>query len=148
MPQCHSPSCRGSIPGLSPLPGHGDERGWNDAHLHRGSRLAAPEKLIGLERAVAGDIEAKIARTIWPYLGIGNFRISVSAKLNADRRQMSETEFDPESRVERSVRTIRRAERPRMQPAAGVSVEQNIPVEETPEESGDNSSERRIARKN
>jgi flagellar M-ring protein FliF len=105
---------------------------------------AAPEKLIALERTIASDIEAKIARTMTPYLGMGNFRISVSAKLNADRKQISETDFDPNSRVERSIRTIKESgEAQNTAGAAGVTVEQNIPVEETPKGNGDNSSERK-----
>jgi flagellar M-ring protein FliF len=105
---------------------------------------AAPEKLIGLERAMSGDIEAKIARTILPYVGAGNFRISVNAKLNADRKQISETVFDPASRVERSIRTIKESgEAQNATSAAGVTVEQNIPVEEAQNASGDSSSERK-----
>lgn len=105
---------------------------------------AAPEKLIGLERTISGDIEAKIARTILPYVGVGNFRISVSAKLNADRKQISETVFDPASRVERSVRTIKESgEAQNTASAAGVTVEQNIPVEDVQSAAGDNSSERK-----
>jgi flagellar M-ring protein FliF len=105
---------------------------------------AAPEKLIGLERAMSGDIEAKIARTILPYVGAGNFRISVSAKLNADRKQISETVFDPASRVERSIRTVKESgEAQNATSAAGVTVEQNIPVEEVQNSSGDSSSERK-----
>ena len=133
-----------SIPGLaaaqvSVMSADGTRLTSTDDPLH-----AAPEKLIGLERTVAGDVEARIARTLTPYLGIGNFRISVSAKLNADRRQMSETNFDPNSRVESSVRTIRESgEAQNAAGSAGVSVEQNIPVEETPKGSGDNSSEKK-----
>jgi flagellar M-ring protein FliF len=105
---------------------------------------AAPEKLIGLERAMTGDIETKIARTILPYVGAGNFRISVNAKLNADRKQISETVFDPASRVERSIRTIKESgEAQNATSAAGVTVEQNIPVEEAQNASGDSSSERK-----
>jgi flagellar M-ring protein FliF len=105
---------------------------------------AAPEKLIGLERSLASDIEARVVRTMSPFLGIGNFRISVSAKLNADRRQISETAFDPNSRVERSVRTIKESgEASNAAGAAGVTVEQNVPVEETPSAKGDNSSEKK-----
>ena len=105
---------------------------------------AAPEKLIGLERTMAGDIEAKIARTIVPYVGLDNFRVSVNAKLNADRRQISETVFDPNSRVERSVRTIKESgEAQNVASAGGVTVEQNIPVEEAQNAPGDNSSERK-----
>jgi flagellar M-ring protein FliF len=106
---------------------------------------AAPEKLIGLERAMSNDIEAKIARTILPYVGLDNFRVSVNAKLNADRRQINETTFDPASRVERSVRTIKESgEAQNATSASGVTVEQNIPVEEVRNaQGGDNSSERK-----
>lgn len=105
---------------------------------------AAPEQLIGLERSLAADIEARIARTIAPYLGVGHFRISVSAKLNADRKEISETEFDPNSRVERSIRTIKESgEAENATGAEGVTVEQNVPVDEAPKSAGDNSRERK-----
>lgn len=105
---------------------------------------AAPEKLIGLERSLAGDIEAKIVRTILPYLGMENLRVSVNAKLNADRKQVSETTFDPNSRVERSVRTIKESgEAQNSASTSGVTAEQNIPVEEASNPSGDKSSEKK-----
>jgi len=104
---------------------------------------AAPEKLIGLERSISNDIEARIARTLLPFVGAENFRISVSAKLNADRRQISETIYDPNSRVERSVRTIKESgEAQNAQSAAGVTVEKNIPVEQASNPTGDKSSEK------
>lgn len=105
---------------------------------------AAPENLIGLERSVSSDIEADISRSILPYVGAGNFRVSVNAKLNADRKQISETVFDPASRVERSIRTVKESgEAQNATSASGVTVEQNIPVEEAQTASGDNSSERK-----
>lgn len=105
---------------------------------------AAPEKLMGLERSVSADIEARIARTMAPLLGYGNYRISVSAKLNADRKQTSETAFDPNSRVERSVRTIKESgEAFNAAGGTGVTVEQNVPVEETAKGNADNSSEKK-----
>lgn len=105
---------------------------------------AAPEKLIGLERQIAADIEGRISKTIAPYLGVGQFTVSVSAKLNADRKQISETAFDPNSRVERSIRTIKESgEAENASGSDAVSVEQNIPVEETPKSNGDNSRERK-----
>lgn len=105
---------------------------------------AAPEKLIGLERSVSSDIEARIARTILPYVGMENFRVSVSAKLNADRRQVNETTFDPNSRVERSVRAIKESgQSQNSATAAGVTAEQNIPVEEAANPAGDSSSEQK-----
>ena len=105
---------------------------------------AAPERLIELERNVSDDVEAKIARTLLPYVGAENIRVSVNAKLNADRRQTSETTFDPNSRVERSVRTIKESgEAQNAQGNSGVTVEQNIPVEQTAAPAGDKSSEKK-----
>ena len=46
-------------------------------------------------------------RTLTPYLGIGNFQVSVVSRLNLDRTTTSETIYDPNSRVERSIRTIK-----------------------------------------
>lgn len=133
----------GAIPGLSP----GDVTIMSaDGRLLASSDdpvSAAPEKLIGLERSLSSDIETKIARTLMPSLGPDNFRISVNAKLNADRRQTSETTFDPNSRVERSVRVVKESgEAQNAQGAAGVTVEQNIPVEQASNPSGDKSSEK------
>ncbi len=68
---------------------------------------AAPGKLLGIESVVSKSVEESIRRTLAPYLGIGNFQSSVSTSLNTDRRQVSERIFDPESRVERSTRSIR-----------------------------------------
>jgi flagellar M-ring protein FliF len=100
--------------------------------------------MVGLERELASDIERRIAQTLVPSLGPENFRISVAAKLNTDRRQISETVFDPESRVERSVRSVK--EQGETQNRAGSSVtgvEQNIPAETTPTAaSGDQSNEK------
>lgn len=105
---------------------------------------AAPEKLVGLERSISNDIETRIGRTLMPYVGLGNFRVSVSAKLNTDRRQISETTYDPNSRVERSMRTIKESgEAQNATGADGVTVEQNIPVEQAENPSGDTSSERK-----
>lgn len=134
----------GSIPGLSA----GDVTIMSaDGRLLASSDdpvSAAPEKLIGLERNLSEDIETKIGRTLIPYVGADNFRISVNAKLNADRRQTSETTFDPNSRVERSVRIIKESgEAQNAQGSSGVTVEQNIPVEQATNPSGDKSSEKK-----
>ena len=71
------------------------------------STSSAPTKLFGIERVVAKSVEDSIRRTLSPYLGIGNFQTSVTARLNTDRKQTSERTFDPDVRVERSTRTIR-----------------------------------------
>lgn len=111
------------------------------------SLSAAPEKLIGLERAMSDDIEQRISRTLAPYLGPDNFRTSVTAKLNADRRQTNEMAFDPNSRVERSVRSIKesgQAENANL--AQPVSVDQNVPQEDGAKPSGDSSKEKKDRR--
>ena len=105
---------------------------------------AAPEKLIGLEQTVSNDIERRIGRTLLPYVGLDNFQISVSTKLNTDRRQINETTFDPNSRVERSMRTVKESGQAQNSAnATGVSVEQNIPVEQADNPSGQTSNEQK-----
>ncbi|EAU41774.1 flagellar M-ring protein [Fulvimarina pelagi HTCC2506] len=68
---------------------------------------SAPSKLFGIEKIMSGSVEESIRRTLAPYLGVGNFQTSVTASLNTDRQQISERIFDPESRVERSVRSMK-----------------------------------------
>ena len=48
--------------------------------------------------------------SLTPYLGLDNFQVSVTARLNTDRKQITETTYDPESRVERSVRVVKENE--------------------------------------
>lgn len=108
------------------------------------SVTAAPEKLIGLERTISSDIEQKILRTLGPYLGVDNFRVSVTAKLNADRKQINETNYDPNSRVERSVRSFKESgEAQNANGQQAVSADQNIPQEAAPATGSDSSKEKK-----
>lgn len=68
---------------------------------------AAPVKTLALEKNIAKDIQDNIRRTLTPYLRLPNFQVSVRARVNTDRRQTNETIFDPESKIERSVRTTK-----------------------------------------
>jgi flagellar M-ring protein FliF len=89
-----------------------------------------------LEKFVNRSVQESIRKTLIPYLGIDNFEVSVASKLNTDRKQTNETTYDPESRAERSVRTIRETEK--SQNAARqtpTTVEQNVP-NNRPEASG------------
>jgi len=70
-----------------------------------------------LEKFVNRSVQESIRKTLIPYLGIDNFEVSVASKLNTDRKQTNETTYDPESRAERSVRTVREIEK--SQNAAG-----------------------------
>ncbi len=96
-----------------------------------------------LEQQVAGNVDESIRKALAPYLGIGHFQTSVQASLDTDRRQTNETSFDPESRVERSVRVVRESgdsRNSRSDNATGV--EQNIPQEEIGSQNGESNSEK------
>ena len=89
---------------------------------------AAPENLLGLERNVEASIRANINMTLAPYLSARNFEVSVAARLNADKVQTNETVYNPDQKVERSVRTVK--EKSTSQNAAGsaaAGVQQNLP---------------------
>jgi flagellar M-ring protein FliF len=86
---------------------------------------------LGVERTVESEIESNISRALSPYLGIENFRASVKADVNTDTKQIEETTFDPNSRVERSTQTVRSNDNSdQQQTSAPTSVEQNLPGEQ------------------
>ena len=83
---------------------------------------------LGVEQTVETQIEDNIRRALTPYLGPDNFRASVKADINTDTRQTEETIFDPNSRVERSVQTVKSNEASNQKQASTpASVEQNLP---------------------
>ena len=47
---------------------------------HEDALTAAPENMVTLEKSLAKDIEERVGMTLVPFLGIENFRISVTAK--------------------------------------------------------------------
>ena len=99
---------------------------------------ATPARLVDLEKTFARDLQASVSKTLVPYLGLGNFEVSASARLNTDRRQTNETSFDPESRVERSVRTVRETGNSQNQAnRTPVTVEQNMPLDQPAARPGD-----------
>jgi flagellar M-ring protein FliF len=92
----------------------------------------APSKMVELEKQVSDELQENIRKTLTPYLGLNNFQISTRTRLNIDQRQISETAFDPDSRVERSIRNVK--ENTRSQNSGGsqnVTVEQNVPGDQT-----------------
>lgn len=99
----------------------------------RGVAGDAPVQMLELERTVAQQVQDSVRRTLAPYLGLDNFEVSAIARLNIDKHQTTETNFDPESKVERSTRFVKEAQS--SQDSSGkttVSVEQNIPGETPP----------------
>jgi flagellar M-ring protein FliF len=88
----------------------------------------SPDNLLALEHEVSQEIRESVTRTLTPYLSARNFQISVAARLNADRTQTNETIYNPDQRVERSVRVTK--EQQSSQNAAGsqaAGVEANLP---------------------
>jgi flagellar M-ring protein FliF len=100
----------------------------------------APTRAVSLESAIRKELQDNIAKTLAPYLGLGNFEISVAARLNTDKRQINETNYNPEQRVERSVRVIKETgSSQNSNSKAAVGGEQNVPAEQAASTSGDQS---------
>ncbi len=100
---------------------------------------AAQGGQVHLEKQLSRDLQESVRRTLSPYLGVGNFQISIAARLNTDKRQISETIYDPNTRVERSVRTVRDSGSQTAAAPANVTVEQNVPGEQRSNQKGDQS---------
>ncbi|RAX39701.1 flagellar basal-body MS-ring/collar protein FliF [Rhizobium tropici] len=83
---------------------------------------------LGIVQNVQSEVESNINKALAPFLGTDNFRSSVTAQLNTDSQQVQETTYDPDSKVERSVRTVKEAQKSQQsQPDSAATVEQNIP---------------------
>ncbi|MDE1159735.1 MAG: flagellar basal-body MS-ring/collar protein FliF [Neorhizobium sp.] len=83
---------------------------------------------LGVVQQVQGEIEKNVDKALAPFLGVDNFRSSVTASLNTDSQQVHETTYDPNSRVERSVRTTKDSSKSQQsQNDSAATVEQNVP---------------------
>ncbi len=102
----------------------------------------APGGMLALEKTVSREIVDNIRKTLTPYLGMRNFQVSVAARVNTDKKQTSETTFDPESRVERSVRVTKQNQVSQNSAnQAPTTVERNLPQESKPAEDTKQSTE-------
>ncbi|NBN64871.1 flagellar M-ring protein FliF [Microvirga tunisiensis] len=103
---------------------------------------ASAGQMATLEAAVSSRIQENIRKTLTPYLGLDHFQVSVAADLNTDKRRISETVFDPETRTERSVRTVRQNETSQnASTETPTTVEQNLPEATVEAQNGERSSE-------
>ncbi len=96
----------------------------------QGKDATSAGEMAGLETLVSNRIQENIRKTLTPYLGLSNFQVSVAATLNTDKEHVAQTIFDPDSRIERSVQTVRSSESSQnasSQPPT--TVEQNLPSE-------------------
>lgn len=96
---------------------------------------------LNIVQNVQGEVETNIDKALAPFLGMDNFRSSVTAELNTDSQQIQETVYDPESKVERSIRTTKEASQSlQKQSDNATTVEQNIP-QAAPDSGGPNGPE-------
>ena len=106
------------------------------------SSNAAPGRMLDLEKLVGSTIQDNIRRTLAPSLGLSNVQISVAARLNTDTRQVAETVFNPDGRVERSTRTVKENQSTQNSTApSSASVTQNVPQAKAPASDGKQSNE-------
>ncbi len=95
-------------------------------------------KSLSIVQNVQQEIENNIDKALAPFLGMDNFRSSVTASLNTDSQQIQETVYDPNSRVERSVRTTKENSKSQQsQNDNAATVEQNVP-QAAPQQGGAN----------
>lgn len=103
--------------------------------------LSPSGKMASLEKIVSHEVQDNIRRTLTPYLGTGNFEVSVAAQLNTDKTSTNETIFNPDQRVERSVRSVRENENAQNRKSERpTSVQQNLPDQRTRSDGNDTSS--------
>lgn len=79
-------------------------------------------------QSVQQEMESSIDKALAPFLGMDNFRSSATVSLNTDSQQIQETVYNPESRVERSVKITKEAQKSQQrQSDSATTVEQNVP---------------------
>src|ERR1700761_276792 len=92
----------------------------------------APSNMLTLQKSVSQEIQDSVRKTLAPYLSLKNFQISVAARLNTDKKQVNETVYNPDQRVERSVRVVKESQTSQNSTAQSpTSVERNLPQSKT-----------------
>ena len=99
-------------------------------------------RALNIAQNVQMELESNIDKALAPFLGMDNFRASVTAKLNTDAQQIQETIYDPESKVERSTRVTKENQKSEQVSAdEAATVEQNVPQGNDSTTSGPKSSD-------
>ncbi|WP_267428268.1 flagellar basal-body MS-ring/collar protein FliF [Methylobacterium sp. GC_Met_2] len=97
-------------------------------------------RLAGLEQTINHEIQDNIRRTLTPYLGPNNFEVSVVARLNTDKTKTDETIYNPDQKVERSVRTVKESESSQNRaPQKPTTAQQNVPGQNVQASGGEGS---------
>lgn len=83
---------------------------------------------LNLEKTLSDSFRDNVRLALAPIVGPGNLNVSVALQLNTDKRQTTETIYNPESRVERSIRVTKENQTAQNSNGqAATSVERNIP---------------------
>jgi flagellar M-ring protein FliF len=89
-----------------------------------------PSSMLAMEEEVAREAQDRIVQTLAAVTGINNIRVSVAAKLDLAKRLIKEKNFEPDSKVERSTRTVKSLDQSSNDGQnRQVSADQNIPRE-------------------
>lgn len=137
----------GAIPGM--------EMGGVTVLDTRGAVLASGDdpqnqssgRLSRLQKETNTALEEQIRKTLVPFLGVQNFTVSVTSRLNIDQLRENETTFDPEGAVPVSRRSVREEESAQNSNLdEPVTVQQNIPQEELPTAGGTDTREDKTRR--
>lgn len=108
---------------------------------------STPTTMANLQRVVSRAIQENVSKALTPYLGLDNFEVSVATQLSTDKRQTSETVYDPESRVQRSVRAVREKETSQsLDRQTPTTVQQNLPDQQINATGGKNSNDEKQRR--
>ena len=106
-----------------------------------------PTTMANLQRVVSRLIQENVSKALSPYLGLDNFEVSVATQLSTDKRQTNETVYDPDSRVQRSVRAVREKESSQsLDKQTPTTVQQNLPDQQVNGGGGKNSNDEKQRR--
>ncbi|AWN53609.1 flagellar basal-body MS-ring/collar protein FliF [Methylobacterium sp. 17Sr1-1] len=98
-------------------------------------------RMASLEKDVGREVQDRIRRALTPYLGLGNFEVSVAAQLNTDKTSTNETIYNPDQQVARSVRSVRENENSQNRNSQRpTSAQQNLPDQRTRSDGNDTAS--------
>ncbi|MDE2579171.1 MAG: flagellar M-ring protein FliF [Hyphomicrobiales bacterium] len=96
-----------------------------------------PVREMALENSISNALSDNIRRALTPIVGLRNMNVSVAVRLNTDKRQTNETIYNPDARVERSVRVVKESQTSQnAQSQAASSVDRNIPGDKRAQDSG------------
>jgi flagellar M-ring protein FliF len=108
---------------------------------------STPTTMANLQRVVSRAIQDNVSKALTPYLGLDNFEVSVATQLSTDKRQTNETVYDPDSRVQRSVRAVREKETSQsLDRQTPTTVQQNLPDQQINATGGKNSTDEKQRR--